>query len=154
LSGDEAILYVALSNVDSVVAVSTADFKVLRYFSTTAPGQKYAGSYPTALALTSDGKRLFVADSSLDAVAVFDTSQMNAGQASSGAVVNPNDRQAPIGFIPTDWYPSALAVHGDDLLIATAKGEGTRPNKDWGKTKYETKHKDHPYIPTLLKGSI
>src|SRR4029077_20482451 len=53
LSVDEAILYVALSNVDSVVAVSTADFKVLRYFSTTAPGQKYAGSYPTALALTS-----------------------------------------------------------------------------------------------------
>jgi DNA-binding beta-propeller fold protein YncE len=154
LSVDEAILYVALSNVDSVVAVSTADFKVLRYFSTTAPGQKYAGSYPTALALTSDAKRLFVADSSLDAVAVFDTSQMNAGQASSGAVANPTDRQAPIGFIPTDWYPSALAVHGDDLLIATAKGEGTRPNKDWGKTKYETKHKDHPYIPTLLKGSI
>ncbi len=59
-----------------------------------------------------------------------------------------------MGFIPTDWYPSALAVHGDDLLIATAKGEGSRANKDMGKTVYETKHKDHPYIPTLLKGSI
>jgi len=59
-----------------------------------------------------------------------------------------------LGFIPTDWYPSALAVQGDDLLIATAKGEGTRANKDMGKTVYETKHKEHPYIPTLLKGSI
>ena len=64
------------------------------------------------------------------------------------------DIQIAEGFIPTDWYPSALAVHGDDLLIATAKGEGTRANKDMGKTVYETKHKDHPYIPTLLKGSI
>ena len=62
--------------------------------------------------------------------------------------------RAPLGFIPTDWYPSALAVHGDDLIIATAKGEGSRANKDMGKTVYETKHKEHPYIPTLLKGSI
>ncbi len=57
-------------------------------------------------------------------------------------------------MIPTDWYPSALAVQGDDLLIATAKGEGTRSNKDMGKTVYETKHKEHAYIPTLLRGSI
>ncbi len=58
------------------------------------------------------------------------------------------------GFIPTDWYPSALAVHGDDLLIATAKGEGARANKDMGKTSYEMRHHDHPYIPTLIRGSI
>jgi hypothetical protein len=81
---------------------------------------------------------LFVGDSSLDAVAVIGT----------------GDFWSASSFIPTDWYPSALAVHGDDLLIATAKGESSRPNKDMGKTVYETKHKDHPYIPTLLKGSI
>jgi hypothetical protein len=45
-------------------------------------------------------------------------------------------------------------VHEDDLLIGSAKGQGTGPNKAMGKTVYETKHKDHPYIPTLLKGSI
>jgi hypothetical protein len=59
-----------------------------------------------------------------------------------------------IGFIPTDWYPSALAVQGDDLIIATAKGEGARANKDMGKTSYEMRHRDHPYIPTLIRGSI
>ena len=90
---------------------------------------------------------LFAADSSLDAIAVFDLSQPIATS-------NVQISQAPLGFIPTDWYPSALAVHGDDLLIATAKGEGSRANKDMGKTVYETKHKEHPYIPTLLKGSI
>src|SRR6202021_1577552 len=56
--------------------------------------------------------------------------------------------------IPTDWYPSALAVEGDDLFIATAKGQGTGPNKGVGKAGWELKHHDHPYIPTLLRGSI
>ena len=147
LSRDEGVLYVALSNSDLAAAVSTASGEISRYFSTTAPAQKQGGSYPTALAQSSDEKYLFVADSSLDAVAVFDLSQPIASS-------NVEISQEAIGFIPTDWYPSALAVHGDDLLIATAKGEGSRANKDMGKTVYETKHKDHPYIPTLLKGSI
>ena len=147
LSRDESVLYVALSNSDLAAAISTASGQISRYFSTTTPAQKQAGSYPTALAQSSDDRYLFVADSSLDAVAVFDLSQPIASS-------NVEISQEAIGFIPTDWYPSALAVHGDDLLIATAKGEGSRSNKDMGKTVYETKHKDHPYIPTLLRGSI
>jgi hypothetical protein len=91
---------------------------------------------------------LFAADSSLDAIVVFDTSKQLKGPEDLAGT------QPLLGFIPTDWYPSALAVQGDDLLIATAKGEGARGNKDMGKTVYETKHKDHPYIPTLIKGSI
>ncbi len=147
LSPDEQTLYVALSNIDAVAAVSTASGQAVHFFATTAPAQKYAGSYPTALAQSSDGKHLFAADSSLDAVAVFDTSQ-------SAAIAESQTPQAALGFIPTDWYPSALAVHGDDVFIATAKGEGSRPNKDMGKTADEAKHHDHPYIPTLIKGSI
>jgi DNA-binding beta-propeller fold protein YncE len=147
LSSDEKSLYVALSNSDLVAAVSTVSGEIARFFSTTAPTQKYDGTYPTALAQSSDGKFLLVANSSLDAVAVFDLSQPIATS-------NVQIAQEALGFIPTDWYPSALAVHGDDLLIATAKGEGSRPNKDMGKTSYEMRHRDHPYIPTLLKGSI
>jgi DNA-binding beta-propeller fold protein YncE len=144
LSSDEKVLYVALSNVDTVAAVSVADGNAT-YLSTKFPSLGPSGSYPTALAQSSDGKRLFVGDSSLNAIAVIDTDDFW----SSGTGTRP-----ALGFIPTDWYPSALAVHGDDLFIATAKGEGSRANKDMGKTVYETKHKDHPYIPTLLKGSI
>jgi len=154
LNADETILYAALANADAVAAVSTAKFKVLRYLSTNVLTQKFDGTYPTALALSSDGTRLFVADSSMNAVAVFDTTQINTGKIDAASTVSPSERQPALGFIPTDWYPSALAVHGDDLLIATAKGEGTRPNKDIGNTAYETKHHYHPYIPTLLKGSI
>jgi DNA-binding beta-propeller fold protein YncE len=147
LSPDEKTLYVALSNVDQVAAVSAGDGAVLHFFGTSAPGQKYSGSYPTALSQSSEGKYLFVADSSVDAVAVFDVSQQPAPPSEQ-------KEQPAVGFIPTDWYPSALAVQGDDLLIATAKGEGSRPNKDMGKTSYEMRHRDHPYIPTLLRGSI
>jgi hypothetical protein len=60
----------------------------------------------------------------------------------------------PLGFIPTEWYPSALAIAGNDLLIATAKGEGSGPNNMQGQLKGERKRKEHPYIPTLIGGSI
>jgi DNA-binding beta-propeller fold protein YncE len=147
LSPDEKTLYVTLSNSDLVAAIASASGEVSRLFSTTAPGQKYAGSFPTALAQSADGQYLFVANSSLDAVAVFDLSQ-------PVATSNVEISQEALGFIPADWYPSALAVHDGDLLIATAKGEGARSNKEKGKTPYEMKHRDHPYIPTLVRGSI
>jgi DNA-binding beta-propeller fold protein YncE len=145
LSPDEKTLYVTLSNIDQVAAVSTNDGNPVQFFATTAAAQKFAGSDPTALAQTADGKQLFVANSSIDAVAVFDISESGSGSQSP---------QGPTGFIPTDWYPSALAVHDDDLLIATAKGEGARANSGMGKTAYETKRHGHPYIATLLRGSI
>jgi len=148
LSPDEKTLYVALSNADMVAALSTAGTPPEIRFSTNVPGQEQRGTYPTALAMSGDGRHLFVADSSLDAVAVFDTSQ----QLESWK--NLTGTRPLLGFIPTDWYPSALAVHGDDLLIATAKGEGSRANKDMGKTSYEMRHRDHPYIPTLIRGSV
>ncbi len=148
LSPDEKAVYVALSNVDWVTAFSTGGTWPQADFSTRFPGLEVSGTYPSALALSQDGRRLFVANSSLNAVAVFDTLGQFELQRNSG-------KNGPLlGFIPTDWYPTALAVHGDDLLIATGKGEGARGNKEMGKTVYETKHKEHPYIPTLLRGSI
>jgi len=150
LSPNEKALYVALSNVDKVAVVATETGLPFAYLRTGAKAVDLAGSYPVALSQSVDGTRLFVSDSSLNAVVALDVSEVSAHAGMSGGfVVAP-----PLGFIPTDWYPSALAVRGDDLIIATAKGEGSRGNKDMGKTVYETKHKEHPYIPTLLKGSI
>jgi len=147
LSPDEKTLYVALSNLDQIAAVSTSDGTVSGYFSTTPSAQEFPGAYPTALAQSSDGKYLFVANSSLDAVAVFDTS-------TASPTSNSQEPRAAMGFIPTDWYPSALAVQGSDLLIASAKGEGAGPNKQMGKTADEIKHHQHAYIATLIKGSV
>jgi DNA-binding beta-propeller fold protein YncE len=146
LSPDERAIFIALSNLDAVAVVSTTG-QEMNWLRTFAPGQQFAGSEPGPLALSLDGTRLFVGDASTNALAVFDAAQ-------AASVPRSDSTLEPLGFIPTDWYPSALAVQGDDLIIATAKGQGTRPNKDSGKTAWEVKHHEHPYIPTLLRGSI
>ena len=148
LSPDERLLYVALSNLDWVAAVATEPGGAIYAFRTVTDDQKLSGSYPIALAQSADGQKLFVADASQNSVVVLDVTLFARSRTPEGVTF------APTGFIPTDWYPSALAVHGDDLLIATAKGEGTRANNDMGKTPYETKRHGHPYIATLLRGSI
>ena len=147
LSPNEKTLYVALSNVDKVAAVATESGVPFVFMDLFTPSSTPSGTFPIDLAQSGDGQRLFAATASLNAVAVLDASGIANGPANE-------IMQWALGFIPTDWYPIALAVHGDDLLIATGKGEGARGNKDMGKTVYETKHKDHPYIPTLLKGSV
>jgi hypothetical protein len=155
LSPDEKILFVALSNFDRIAALPTAGYGNSQYFLSGPDEQKVRGGFPTSLTITRDGRYLFVGDSSLDSVAVVDCQEAGCnrvGLGSPGSVASPPAR--PIGFIPTDWYPSTLAVVGDDLLIATAKGEGAGPNKEMGKTSDEMKHREHPYIPTLLRGSI
>jgi len=131
LSPDEKILYVALANRDEVAAVDVAKGDVFAWLSTQLPGQQYAGSYPQALAQSADGKRLFVADASADAIAVFDVSALAAKSENTKRGATSRDRgsaQHALGFIPTEWYPSALAVVGDELIIGTAKGKGTGPN--------------------------
>jgi DNA-binding beta-propeller fold protein YncE len=144
LSPDEKLLYVALSNADTIAAVSTATGEPVKSFSTALPGQKFRGATPMALAQSPDGKWLFVADASLDAVAVYGTEHPRGHEL---------EQWTADGFIPTEWYPSALAVHGDQLLVATAKGTGTGPNN--GKNLISGKrHREHPYIPTLVYGSL
>jgi DNA-binding beta-propeller fold protein YncE len=145
LSPDEELLYVSLANSDLVAAVSTADGQPVRWFSTRSSAQKFSGTTPLALAQSPDGKTLFAADAALDAVAVFNA------QAPPGSQDTP---QFAAGFIPTEWYPSALAVHNDELLIATAKGQGTGPNNAMVATQTGRRHREHPYIPSLLNGSL
>ncbi|HKS74354.1 MAG TPA: beta-propeller fold lactonase family protein, partial [Terriglobales bacterium] len=147
LSKDEKQLYVALSNADRLAVVSTETGGVQSLMDTTAPGQKYPGSCPSAIALSPDGQTVFVADASLNAVAVFNRTSTLENAAGT-------QLQSATGFIPTDWYPSALAVVGNDLVITTAKGIGTGPNNGPGGTGWERRHHEHPYIPTLLYGSL
>jgi DNA-binding beta-propeller fold protein YncE len=147
LSPDEKILYVALANSDFVAAVSVEDGKPTHWFSTRLKGQEYAGTSPVALTQAADGKQLFVATATLDAVAVFDATHNTSTNTSETP-------QQASGFIPTEWYPTALAVHGDDLWIATAKGQGTGPNNGTSVIPAARRKREHPYIATLLYGSL
>jgi len=147
LSPDERQLYVALANRDRVAVIATADGKVARYLDTRLPGQTYGGNYPIALAQSADGKQLYVADSTSDAVGVFDLRETRGGPA------NANQDRA-VYFISTEWYPTALSIKGDELLVATGKGSGTGPNSGTETVALRGNKPQHPYIASLIRGSV
>lgn len=151
LSSNEETLYVALANADMIAAVDLkAGFAYIRY----RTGSKHPGSVLQSLALSPDGKHLYVASASLNAIAVIEMRELPKGIISGTIGVGGTPKDDPIRFIPTEWYPSALAISGNDLLIATAKGQGSGPNNMMSVLKRDRRHKEHPYIPTLIGGSI
>ncbi len=152
LSPDETRLYIALANADLIAVINTGKgatkSEPIAWLSTLLPGQKSSGSIPNALAQSGDGKRLFSANAGTNSVAVFDVEKLPTGTSASKP-------QAALGCIPTEWYPTALASHGEELLIATGKGRGTGPNTERSAPDNHTKHRHiFPYIPTLLHGSV
>src|ERR1043166_6059716 len=126
LNPDGSRLFVASASTDRVSVVDTKAARVITELVDTVPGGTGEGSTPNALALSPSGQRLFVAEADNNAVAVFDLSAATSG---AGVGIAP-DRLA--GRIPVEWYPAALLVRGDTLLVANAKGKGTKPNPQDG----------------------
>jgi len=152
LSRSEDVLFVAMSNAamakaDGIAAVDLKRGVPVRCYRATAGKDGATGAASIAIALSPDEKHLYAASASLNAVAVFETKDHE--QAS-----NQVDIELPIGFIPTEWYPSALAIAGGDLLIATAKGQGSGPNNMKAEVQSGLHPDPHPYIATLIGGSI
>jgi len=156
-SPDGNTLYVALSNRDAVAAVNVGagQFSIKGYFDTRLPHQSYFGAEPVALAVNSDGSRLYVANMASDAVAVLDTTQLTAKVSKQGMV-------EPIGFVPTEWMPISMAfipaASGGRLYVATDKGKGTGPNnfpqRPVDSMRGNLAQRSNSYIPTLLYGSL
>ncbi len=150
ISPDGKTMYVALANRDAVAAVNVeaGHFAVRGYFDTRLPGQSYFGAEPEALALNADGSRLYVADAITDAVAVIDTTKLTAKAVKAGMV-------EPLGFVPTEWMPMAMAVSAGKLYVATAKGHGTGPNNfAHRQAAGMSRAASFSYIGTLLYGSL
>jgi DNA-binding beta-propeller fold protein YncE len=151
LSSDGKTMYVALANRDAVAAVNVGadQFSVKGYFDTRLPQQSYFGAEPEALALSTDGSRLYVANAISDAIAVMDTARLTAKAAKQGMV-------EPIGFVPTEWMPMSMSLTGGKLYVATAKGKGTGPN-NFAQRQVAGQHGrlgSSSYIGTLLYGSL
>ena len=68
---------------------------------------------PFGITLSNDQKRLYVALSGLNAIAVVDTRKGKT-----------------LGYISTGWYPTKLQISPDDqtLYVVTARGLGSGPN--------------------------
>jgi DNA-binding beta-propeller fold protein YncE len=139
LSPDGKRLFVTLSNRDAVAVVDTAKGSLLGSIPTALPMQKLGTSIPIAVAASAT--RLYIASAQLDAVQVVNIAEWKSV---ADAKV--------LGFIPTEYYPSALALRGDDLLVATAKGEGTGTNNI--PPFKEDNRKPWAYIGDLVAGSL
>ena len=110
------------------------------------------GSTPDALAVAPDGKMLYVANADNNCIAVID--------------IRERDKSQVVGFIPTGWYPTSVAVTPDSktLLVGVGKGLQTRanpiakaPKKDTEPDKADSgegRKLPFPYIGTTLSGAL
>jgi YVTN family beta-propeller protein len=122
LNQDGSRLFAAEGSVDRIAVVDTRQRQVIAQLDDAAPAGPSEGSTPNALALSPNGSRLFVAEADNNAVGIFDLSAATSGVPTATG----NDKLR--GRIPSGWYPSALLVTRDSLLVANAKGRGAGPN--------------------------
>ena len=111
-------LYVACGNRNIVSVIDLTRNEVIEEIEVSLHPGAPAGSTPNALALSSDGNILYVANADNNCLAVIDVSSP--------------DNNRPLGFIPTGWYPAAIAIPqtGGKIIVANGKGSVTHPSGD------------------------
>ena len=115
LNQDKTLLFVACANSDVVSVISTATDEVINEISVKMNSELPFGSSPNALSISPDGRLLYVANGTENAICVIETEAPN--------------RIA--GYIPTGWYPGAVVTNstGTFLYVANVKGIGSRNQK-------------------------
>jgi YVTN family beta-propeller protein len=115
LSADESTLYVTQDNSDKVAVIDTAGNTVTEEISTIAPpgtvpsGTKYTGAAANNLALSPNGKTLYVTNGGANDVAIIPL---------TGAAPH-----AVSGLVPTAWYPHAVSLSSDGSVMYIANSK-------------------------------
>jgi DNA-binding beta-propeller fold protein YncE len=116
-----ARIFVAAANTNHVFALGVTaakDVNMVESINIAMTPRQPMGMTPSALGLSADGKRLFVACSDANAAAVVDVD---------------DSRSRVEGFIPTGWYPTAVrALANGTLVILNGKGLRSYPNAENG----------------------
>lgn len=130
-------VFISNGNNDNITVLDGENQKILTHIKLSPESRltKLRGVIPFGLAVSPDEKRVYVAESGINAVAVIDVASLKV-----------------LGHIPTGWFPSKLKVSpdGQNLIISNAKGFGSGPNG--GKT-----FKIGPagsYIGSLMNGTV
>lgn len=107
-------LYVSNGNNDSIERVDIASNKItgITRIIPSPLTAKLRGVSPAGMVVSPDGKRIYIAESGINAIAVLNTSTSKI-----------------IGHIPTAWYPYRLALSkgGGKLLCICFRGFGNGP---------------------------
>jgi YVTN family beta-propeller protein len=137
IAATDELVFVSNGTNDNISVISIAKDTVINTISLKLdPRVKhFRGLIPFGLAISPDQKRLYVAESGINAVGVIDIA-----------------KQEVIGHIPTGWFPSKLEVSkdGKKLIIANAKGFGSGPN---GGENFK-QGSEGSYIGALMKGTV
>ncbi|MEP7306158.1 MAG: bifunctional YncE family protein/alkaline phosphatase family protein [Acidobacteriota bacterium] len=110
-------LFVTNANSDTVSVINTRTdtvVKTLQVGETGRGGVPIPGSSPNAVTVSPNGRTLYVANATENAIAIVDTDARG------------NERDVR-GLIPTGWYPTAVALDatGQQLFIASGYGFGS-----------------------------
>lgn len=115
-------LYATCAASDRIAVVDTQQDSTVAILDDAIPDGPHEGSTPNGLALSPDGRTLYVAEADNNAVAVFALSAASANVPGAAA------RDSLLGRIPVEWYPEAVLTRGDSLWVLNGKGRGTAPN--------------------------
>ncbi|HTK74273.1 MAG TPA: alkaline phosphatase family protein, partial [Gemmataceae bacterium] len=108
-SSDGKTVYVVNSDEDTLTFFDGAKRQAARTISLRPPLDPGFGQIPARITLTSDGNTAYVACGGGNAVAVVDLPKAQV-----------------TGYIPTAWYPIAVAERDGKLFVADSKGFGAR----------------------------
>lgn len=130
-------VFVSNGNNDSISVIDTQKDTVIANIDLKLDSRlsHLRGAIPFGLALSPNGRRLYVAEAGINAVAVVDVLSNSV-----------------LGHIPVGWFPSKLAVShdGNKLIVANAKGFGSGPN---GGPDFEPGPEGR-YIGNLMNGTV
>ena len=105
-------VFVSNSNDDSVSILDPATNRVEAEVAIRIPGlEGLRGVIPAGLAYHEASGWLLVAEAGINAVGVIDVRERRV-----------------IGHLPVAWYPTRVALDGDTVLVANARGHGVGPN--------------------------
>lgn len=130
-------VFISNGNNDNITVLDARKHRIVKHIQL-SPDPRVAGwrgIIPFGLALSPDGKRLYVAEAGINAVGVIDAATFEV-----------------LGHIPAGWFPAKLKVtpDGKKLVISNAKGYGSGPN---GGTGY-TAGPEGTYIGNLMNGTV
>jgi len=150
LVATDQYVFVSNGNNDCVTVIDPTLGKVVQniFLKPLPELSRQRGVIPFGLALSPNKKRLYVAESGINAIAVIDV------EAPLGISSKSESKRAAtvLGHLPVGWFPSKLAVSpdGKKLIVANAKGYGSGPNGGYT-------FKEGPegsYIGNLMHGSV